>query len=503
MSCRLNQATESTVDIPSTTATELSAAFRERKVSPVEVLELVLAQIDEQNPVLNAFLAVAPDRALEEARKAEEALAVPALDLPPLHGVPIGVKDLQRTEGIVTTFGALAYVDNVPSRDCAAVARLRVAGAIVVGKTNTPFLGLLGETRNRLRADCVNPWNPERTPGGSSGGSAAALAAGLVPLATGTDSAGSITAPAGFTGVYGLKPTHGRIPTWPTPRDSLLLLDSGPMARSVADVALMLTVMAGHDPRDPVSLRDDGSDFVAAVRAGSRDAPLSGFRVAYSADLGHFPVTPEVRDITATAAARFEDLGAVVEEASPAVPDPFEIYMSLYVTDFHAAVGDRIDEFEPDLDPETESELREHRLSSAEEYVAVVNRLWHFRSAVSAFFTHYDLLLTPATATSAFPLRTPPDQIGGQRVRPSWTTFMPFQVAWNLTGQPVASIPAGFSDDGLPVGLLVVGRIGREEDVLAASAAFERFADISKRPAERETRSVAIASGPTAERMRS
>lgn len=473
------------MNIAAKTAIEFGTAFRERKASPVEVMEIVLAGIEEQNPVLNAFLAVAADRALEEARKAEEALVASTADLPPLHGVPIGVKDLQRTEGIVTTFGALAYSDNMPSRDCAAVARLREAGAIVVGKTNTPFLGLLGETRNRLRADCVNPWNRERTPGGSSGGSAAALAAGLVPLATGTDSAGSITAPAGFTGIYGIKPTHGRIPTWPTPRDSLLLLDSGPMASSVADAALMLDVMAGPDPRDPVSLGDDGSDFSAAVRSGSRDVPLSGFRVAYSADLGHFPVAPEVRAVTAKAAAGFEDLGAVVEEVSPSIPDPFEIYMPLYVSDVRAALGDRLEEFGSDLDPESERELREHRLSSPEEYVGVLNRLWTFRSAVRVFFTHYDLLLTPATATTAFPIRRPPDRIDGQRVRRSWTTFMPFQVAWNLTGQPVASIPAGFSADGLPVGLLIVGRVGREEDILTASAAFERIARVQTRPAER------------------
>jgi aspartyl-tRNA(Asn)/glutamyl-tRNA(Gln) amidotransferase subunit A len=487
------------VDIASVTATELRAAFRERTVSPVEVVQFILARIDTRNPILNAFLAVAGDRALEEAARAEALLSSSAT-LPPLHGVPVGIKDLQRTEGIPTTFGSLAYVGHLPSKDCEAVARLRRAGAIVVGKTNTPFLGLLGETKNRLGRDCVNPWNLDRTPGGSSGGSAAALAAGLVPLATGTDSAGSITAPAAFTGVYGLKPTHGRIPTWPSPRDSLLLLDGGPMTRSVADAALMLTVMAGHDPRDPVSLRGDVTDFIAAVRSADEEASLSGLRIAYSPDCGRFRVSSEIREITRAAAQRFEDLGAIVEEVSPTLPDPFEIYMPLYVSDVRAAIGDRLEEFEPDFYPESERELREHALASAEQYVGVLNRLWHFRSAVAALFAEYDLLLTPATATTAFPIGKPPDQIDGQRVQPSWTTFMPFQVAWNLTGQPVASIPAGLSDDGLPVGLLIVGRLGREDNVLAASAAFERVSALPSRPPEGEAVALAVGSGDRPER---
>jgi Asp-tRNA(Asn)/Glu-tRNA(Gln) amidotransferase A subunit family amidase len=459
---------------PGSSAVELAAAIRSRELSPLELIESCLRRTEETEPSLHAFLTLAPERALEEAKAATE-VAQAGGELPPLHGLPVGVKDLQQTAGVRTTFGSLVYEDHVPREDCVAVARLREAGAIVVGKTNTPFIGMLGETKNRLGPDCRNPWDLERTPGGSSGGSAAALAAGVVPLATGTDSAGSITVPSGYTGVFGLKPSHGRVPMVPSPGDSLFFNDSGPMTRSPADAALMLGVMAGFDARDPMALREEVPDFAAAVAAGADgERPLGGMRVAHTPDLGLFRVDRELREATAAVARRFEELGAAVEEAAPRLPDPFEIYMPLYVTDLRSAFGDRLAQFDADLYPETREELGMYPPISGEEYVKVLNRLWRFQATAADFFADFDLLLMPCNTTTAFPLGEPPEEIDGEPVSPLWMTFMPFQISWNMTGQPTAALPSGVSADGLPMGTLMAAGRGREVDLLRAAAAFER-----------------------------
>jgi amidase len=370
--------------------------------------------------------------------------------------------------GMPTTYGSGVYRGHVPTEDHAAVARLRAAGAVIVGKTNTPAFGLLGETKNRLGPPTGNPADPERTAGGSSGGSAAAVGAGFVPIATGSDSAGSITAPAGFCGVVGVKPTHGRVPSVPVPDDSLIMLDSGPLASTVADAALMLDAISGHDPRDPVSLREPPTSLTAApAGAGS----LRGLRVAFTPDLGYFAIDDAVRRVTAAAAAGLAEVGAEVDEATPRVEEPFGLYMPLYVADVRRTLGSFFDQHPDDLFDESIHELATYPSGTAEEYVGLVNRLARFRATIADFFERFDVLRMPATAVVAFPHDQPPVRIGGRDVVRGWTSFMPTQATWNLTGHPTGSFPAGRSAEGLPIGLMVVARHRRELDVLRVGRA--------------------------------
>jgi Asp-tRNA(Asn)/Glu-tRNA(Gln) amidotransferase A subunit family amidase len=429
-----------------------------------ELVEGSLAAI-ERRASLAAFLTVDADGAIAAAAEADRRIA--AGERTPLLGVPVGVKDLQETRGLRTTYGAVRFAENIPDADCIVVERLRSAGAVIVGKTNTPAFGLLGETKNRLGPDTRNPWDEALTTGGSSGGSAAAIAAGLVPLATGTDSAGSITAPSAMCGVFGIKPTLGRIPTWPIPDDSMLFFTNGPIAPSVADAVTLLEVLSGHDARDPMARRDPLPDLRAALAARS----LDGLRIAWSADLGWFAVDNEVRALTSALAAVTAELGAGLEEAAPGVEHPMELYLPIFGVDTRRGVLPLLGPAE--LYPETVEEITLYPELTAEEYVGLLRRLFTFRAALAAFFGRHDVLLTPATATPAFPLGQPPASIGGRAVDPGWMTFMPFSAPWNLGTHPTASVPAGLTADGRPVGLMVIAPPGREDLVIRVAAALE------------------------------
>jgi Asp-tRNA(Asn)/Glu-tRNA(Gln) amidotransferase A subunit family amidase len=444
------------------TVVEMAAAVRSREVSPRDLVAQALTRITASAD-LNAFLTVCDERATAEAAEAE-ARQVRGGDLPPLLGVPIGVKDLHETAGVRTTYGSVRFASNVPTEDCLLVARLRDAGAIVVGKTNTPAFGLSGETKNRLGPPCVNPADASRTTGGSSGGSAAAVAGGIIPAATGSDAAGSITQPAAYCGVYGLKPTLGRVPTFPAPDDSLLFTASGPITTTVADAALLLSVMAGQDPRDPVSIV---AGLSADSLAGGAPEPAR-VRVAFSTDFGLFAVDDEVARATRSAAARLAEAGFAVVEDTPVLEDPMGLYVPLYVADARrGGLG------EPDalaeLFPETAEELRDTPVASAADYVGMLNRLWFLRAAMAEFFSRHDLLITPPAATLPFHHDQPPEIIGGQAVSPHWTTYMPFTPIANMTGQPTANVPVGWSAEGLPLGVQLIGRLGREDLVLQIS----------------------------------
>ncbi len=444
-------------------ATDLAAAIRARNLSPVEVVDAVLARIERLNPRLRAYLTVTDDLARQAAREA--AAAVRRGDpLGPLHGVPVGVKDLSYTQGIRTTRGSLLYKDFVPDEDHPMVEKLRASGAIIVGKTNTPEFGWKGATDNRLGPPCLNPWDEARTPGGSSGGSAVAVATGMAPIATGSDGVCSIRTPASFCGIYGLKPQYGRIPS---PTVGLDVAHLGPMARTVRDAALLLNALAGPHEGDRHSLPATGIDYVAACNGG-----IAGLRVAWSADLGYVAVDPEVRAITEAAARRFADLGCAVEEAHPGFADPVHAIDVL----FHGLIAGRNAHLTADelalMDPGLVAVVERYRdLPTSEVMAAQAEReeLWQ---RTRRFFATYDLLLTPTVACPPFGLdRFGPETVGG---RPSegwaWTAFTyPF----NLTGQPAATVPCGFTASGLPVGLQIVGRRYDEPTVLRASAAFE------------------------------
>jgi aspartyl-tRNA(Asn)/glutamyl-tRNA(Gln) amidotransferase subunit A len=448
-----------------TPAVEIARLIRERAVSPVEVMEQTLARIEHANGHLHAFLTVCAERARREAREAERALK-DGRPLGPLHGVPFSVKDLECTAGTRTTFGSPMYADHVPDEDSIGVARLRAAGAILVGKTNTPEFGLLGETRNLLGDDARNPWDLTRTTAGSSGGAAASAAAGLAALNVGSDGAGSIAAPSGMCGAVGVKPSTGRIPAWPIPPTSRLFVASGPITRTVDDAQLMLAVMSGHDPRDPISLRSS----LPALDYGPYDTSL---RVAWTPDLGHFPVDAEVRDACERTAGRLIELGWTVDADRPDIDNPWHAYLPLFWAETWMELGPALREDPGRFHPEVVPEITPGENVTAGDFIGALNELTYFRRAVDDFFGRYDLLALPATATAAFPVGEQPTTIGATAVEPSWLNFMPFPVAWNMGGNPTATVPAGFTTDGLPVGLMFVARAGREDLVLSAARAVE------------------------------
>jgi Asp-tRNA(Asn)/Glu-tRNA(Gln) amidotransferase A subunit family amidase len=438
----------------------------EREVSAVEVMDWTLERIArlEREPGLKAFVTVAADSARAAAADADRAVAE-RRELRALHGVPVGIKDLEWTAGIRTTYGSPAFRDFIPAEDSIVVERLRGAGAIVVGKTNTSEFGLLGETRNQLVGETRNPWDRTRTVGGSSGGSAAAVAADMIAIAIGSDTGGSITCPAAMCGVFGMKPSRGLVPSWPDPGDSRILLDSGPITRSVRDAETMLGVLAGPDARDPISC-------LAGALSAASSAPL---RIAWSPDWGRLAVDPEVRSATAAAASVFERLGHHVELGAPAVGDPFEILGPIVAADTQVLL-EREGLALSDLSADAAAEVEMLGTPPLTEYVRALHALTKFRQAVDAFFERFDLMLTPATAVPAFPLAEPPAQIEGKSVDPRWTTFMPFQAPWNLAGQPTASLPCGRTSGGLPLGVLVSGPRGSDWTLLRACAEFEQAA---------------------------
>ncbi|OGL09151.1 MAG: glutamyl-tRNA amidotransferase [Candidatus Rokubacteria bacterium RIFCSPLOWO2_02_FULL_73_56] len=448
-------------------ATELAALIRRKKVSPVEVVDAVLDRIERLNPRLNAFVTLTAETARREAKAAERALARRSAKPGPLHGVPFSVKDLVITRGVRTTFGTPLYRDNVPAEDAPMVERLRAAGAIMLGKTNTPTFGWIGATHNLLFGPTRNPWNLERTPGGSSGGASAAAAAGLGPLHVGTDGGGSIRIPASFAGIFGHKPSYGRIPTYP-PSGAWSLSHIGPMTRTVADAALMLQVSAGPDERDQYSLPAERVDYVRALARG-----VKGLRAAYTDDLGFAEaVDPEVRAVCARAARAFRETGCRVEEAKPGWPSPHDCWYEIFCGGIATRLApylDRRSEIEPGLYRIIEAELTHPPTAYVQAWFDRLAWWEHPRR----LFEKYDLLLTPTIACPPFAVGLDnPAEIAGTAVAPY--AWIPFTFPFNLSGQPAASVPCGFTKDGLPIGLQIVGRRGDDASVLRAAAAFER-----------------------------
>ncbi len=446
-------------------AADLAAGISRKKISPVEVVDAVLARIEKLER-LNAYVTVDADGARKAAKAAERAVMKKGARLGPLHGVPFSVKDLVITKGVRTTFGTPLYKDHVPTEDAPIVERLKAAGAIMLGKTNTPTFGWIGATHNLLFGATRNPWNLERTPGGSSGGASAAVSAGLGPLAIGTDGGGSIRIPSSFTGIFGLKPSFGRIPTSP-PSAAWSLSHVGPMARTVKDAALMMNVCAGPDERDVYSLPAAPVDYVRALKGS-----LGGLRVAYSDSLGYAKIVdPEVRGATAEAARVFREFGCRVEEVNPGWPSPFEAWWPIFAGGIATRLAPYLGERDK-IDAGLLRIIEETLKTSPTAYV----QAWFDRLAwwqhPREFFAKYDLLLTPTLARPAFRVGLDnATEIAGKPV-PEWA-WTPFTYPFNLTGQPASSVPCGFTADGLPIGLQIVGRRFADVTVLRASAAFE------------------------------
>jgi amidase len=449
-------------------AVEQAARIRRRELSPVEVIDAALGQYERYNPLVNAVVTPAYEQARELARAAEQAL-MRGDEVGPLHGLPIGLKDMTETAGLRTTYGSKLYEHNVPDVDALLVTRLKQAGGIVVGKTNTPEFAAGTNTRNPVFGVTVNPWNLDLSPGGSSGGSAVALVTGMCALAEGSDHGGSLRNPASYCNIVGFRVSAGRIPAYPNPWVYDPFSVHGPMARTVRDAALMLSVMAGPDERVPISISEPGASLADAAEGGIKD-----WRVAWAPDLGGLlRVDHEVRRLTEAAAKRFADLGATVEEASPDLHDALQIIVPL-----RAMRTGAIHQKELGLLDRVENAYlkqfagRAGQLGAMDVALAEARRsaLWE---RVRGFMERYHLLLLPSTLTAAFPKEI--DRVSevngepfGDSMESSLATY-----AISMTGLPALSVPCGFTAADLPIGLQIVGRWRREADVLRAAAAFE------------------------------
>src|SRR6266403_1726441 len=424
-------------DVVWRSAVECAALIRRKELSPVELTEAVLARIDAVNPRLNAFCLVAHDVARRLAREAEIAV-MKGEPLGLLHGVPVSVKDVLFTRGMRTTGGSRFYADLIPEHDAVSVGRLKAAGAVLLGKTTTSEFGHKAVTESPLFGVTRNPWNLERTPGGSSGGAAAAVASGCGPIALGSDGGGSVRIPAAFCGLVGLKPSYGRVPLGVGFPGWDHVSHVGPLARSVRDAAAVLDVIAGGDDRDRESLPREPGSYVDAC-AGS----IKGLNVAWTPDLGFARVEAEVLEVTGDAAA-----------------------------EFYAAWSDELPAAEERLDPTLVKFIRRGGSITARDYLRARARVAEYWEEVRAFSERFDLLLTPTTAVAPFAAGgKAPREIDGESV--SVLGWMPFTYPFNLTGQPAVSVPAGLTADGLPVGLQIVGRRHADRAVLAAAAAYE------------------------------
>jgi aspartyl-tRNA(Asn)/glutamyl-tRNA(Gln) amidotransferase subunit A len=442
-------------------AVDLAAGYRARRFSPVEVIDAVLARVDRVNPRLNAFCAVTGEAARRDAKQAESTVWR-GERLPPLCGVPLSVKDMVITKGVRTTFGSAIYADHVPTEDAPMVDSLKRAGAVVIGKTTTPEFGYKGATHGPLLGVSRNPWKLDRTPGGSSGGAAAATAAGCGPLHTGGDGGGSIRIPGSFCGVYGLKPSYGLVPAYPASAVGTLA-HLGPITWTVRDAALMLQATARPDHRDPTCLPGPFPDYVAACDTG-----VGGLRVAWSPTLGYATVDREVARLTGAAARRFAELGCHVEQVDRVCDDPYAFWSVLFTVGLAGRLVPYLGEWRDRLSPSLVPILEEARAFSGIDVTRAHAERAAFYEHMRKFFLTYDLLLTPSLPVPAFAAER--DAPEGAASILSWGAFTyPF----NLTMQPAATVPCGLTADGLPVGLQIVGRRLADPMVLAASAAFE------------------------------
>jgi amidase len=456
-------------------ATDLAARIRKKQVSAREVMSAHLAQIERVNPNVNAIVTLVAERAMADAARADETLARGG-PLGPLHGLPVAHKDLVDTAGIRTTRGSPFYRDHVPSHDALIVTRIRQAGAITLGKTNTPEFGAGSQTFNTIFGATRNPYDLAKTCGGSSGGAAVALACGMVPIADGSDTGGSLRNPAAFCNVVGIRPSPGRVPR-ESPSWSPLSV-SGPMARTVADVALFLSAIAGPDPRSPLSISEEGARFAASLGRS-----FKGVRVAWWRGLGGIPFEPEIRRVVDANRRVFENLGCIVEEDEPdfrGVDDAFPAlrYASNHAQ--HAALAAERPEWVKDT---IKFEIAQAERITAADIGRALARQTRMYQQSREFFDRYEYFVLPVTQVAPFDVTMPyPRQIDGVAME-TYIDWM--RSCWYVTfmANPAISVPAGFTESGLPVGIQIVGRHRDEWSVLQLAHAFEQSTHYgSRRP---------------------
>ncbi|HEX6957439.1 MAG TPA: amidase [Ferrovibrio sp.] len=452
-------------------AAELVEGYRSGTFTPVDVTEALLRRIETINPIVNAYCLIDGEAALQDAR-ASAARWKNGKPRGPIDGVPASIKDIILTRGWPTLRGSRTVdPEQAWDEDAPVTARLREAGCVLIGKTTSPEMGWKGVTDSPLTGITRNPWNPQTTPGGSSGGASAQVAADLGPLAVGTDGGGSIRIPAGFAGIVGLKPSFGRVPAAPlSPFGTLAHL--GPMTRTVRDAALMLREMAKPDARDWFALPYADFDYAAALGAG-----IKGMKIAYSPRLGYAKVDPEVAAAVDAAARLFADLGAEVSQVDPGFADPTECFhVHWFVGAYNALMALPQEKFAL-LDPGLQRTFERGAAISTKQYLEAANARGKLGVLMKQFHQTYDLLLTPSLAVLPFEAgRLAPADMGDAY----WTAWTPFSYPFNLTQQPAISVPCGFSQSGLPIGLQLVAPMHRDDLVLRAAAAYEAATDWHK-----------------------
>jgi amidase len=461
-------------------ATDLAAMIREKRLSAREVMEAHLRQIERVNPKVNAIVTlVDEDQLMVLARAADEIIAQ-GKSLGPLHGLPVGVKDLTETKGIRTTYGSPLYRDHVPDYDALVVERMKSAGAIVLGKTNTPEFGMGSQTFNPVFGATLNPYDVTKTCGGSTGGGAVALACGMAPIASGTDIGGSLRNPANFCNVVGIRPSPGRVANGPSTQLGWSTLGvSGPMARTVTDCALLLSVLAGFDRRSPISIEQPGSQFSQPL--GERD--FKGVRVAMIKDLG-LPWEPAVKTAFHAQRKVFESLGCIVEEAEPDMQDANECFLAWRHWAFELQLGATVDAHPDKVNAYAHWHVEEGRKLTGPYLSRIEAKRTALYQRMRQFMEKYEFLILPVNQVLPFDVSTHyPTEIAGEKME-NYIAWMKSTYYISIVGNPAISVPCAFSDSGLPIGIQIVGRHNDDWGVLQLGYAFEQATDIGKRRPE-------------------
>ena len=458
-------------DICFISACDMAEKIRTQELSALEITETIIERIEKINPIINAYCTTTFDIAREMAKKADERVKNNE-DIPPLNGIPTSIKDLVPIKGVRTTYGSMIYENHIPDEDAVVVSRLKDAGCVILGKTNTPEFGFKGITDNLIFGPTPNPWNLKKTSGGSSGGAAASVASGMGPLAQGSDGGGSIRHPASFCGCYGLKPSFGRVPIYPRDRITAQTLSVvGPIVRYVSDAALMLDAMKGSFEGDRFSLPKDNINYLDHINEKPKK-----LKIGYNYDLGYAKViNNEVEKAVHKSVEKFESLGWEIEEAIIKGVDPSRAFSAIWLVTFGYELEPYLKDWRDKMDPNLVTWIEAGLRFPASILPQAMKTRLNFYQSIFNSLKNYDLLVTPTTAVPAFDLGIDsPAKIEGINVEP--TAWAPFTFPFNFTGQPTASIPCGWTNDNLPIGMQIVGKRFEELLILQVSKAFEEIA---------------------------
>lgn len=455
-------------------ATDLTRRIRSKELSAVEVIEAHLTQIERINPKVNAIVTFLPEQAMEQARAADEVLAK-GENVGPLHGLPVAHKDLILTKGVRTTLGSPIFKDFIPEEDGLIVERLKNAGTITVGKTNTPEFGAGSQTYNAVFGETLNPYDISKTCGGSSGGAAVALACGMIPIADGSDLGGSLRNPASFCNVVGLRPSPGRVPTWPSYAGWYALGVEGPMARTVQDIALMLSTIAGPDPRSPIAITDSGNLFSQSLKRN-----FKGVRIAWSRNIGGLPVDPQVNAVIESQRHVFEGLGCLIDDGVPDFSDADTIFKVWRAWYFELVLSELLEPHRDKMKDAVIWNIEEGLKLSGPQIGEAERKRTELYHRVRQFMETYEFLILPVSQVPPFDVKQSyVTEINGEKMG-TYIDWMKSCYYISTTGLPAISVPCGFTADGLPVGVQIMGRHQDDLGVLQLAYAFEQATGLWK-----------------------